>query len=553
MTTEIMTTKTMPGDLSAAFPGQALPWPRFLASGIFLVLTVIVFATFQDYGISWDERLQNTYGEKLLSYYTSGFQDRSAFSYINLFLYGGFFDLVAAIANLVSPFGIYETRHLLGGLIFIAGLWGGWRLTRLLAGERAAVIALACLATTPLLYGHGFINPKDSPLAWLGIWTTYFVCRILGAGGMPSWGVTLGFAVSLGLAVGTRVIGVAYLDYLAIVLVAAAIARHLKGEPWRATALHLRAGAGRLAAAIGLALVTMALVWPWSVQQPLNILAALRAFTHFAFYPQVLWNGELIRADLLPEDYLPGLLALQLPEYILLGLIGAAVFGAMAWRGRILTLFAETKAQQYLYVVCTAVAPIAGYLALHPTVYNGLRHFLFVVPPLVILGAIGLDRALTLAAHKHRAAGAALGLLLFVSLVQQTIMMVDLHPYEYLAYNRFAGGIRGAQGRFELDYWGTSLAASGRGLAAFLAKDPTFVPGAGTPLRVFACGDRTSADHYLPPGVVLTEVIAEADFYMGMSGILCQGPNRPSRTIFEVKRLGVPLGYVLDLRASAQP
>src|SRR3954471_20795626 len=98
-------------------PEHARAWPLAIAGGIFAVLAIVILTTFRDYGISWDEQLQNTYGEKLLSYYVSGFKDRSAFSYINLFLYGGFFDLLAALLNLVSPFETYETRHLLGGAI----------------------------------------------------------------------------------------------------------------------------------------------------------------------------------------------------------------------------------------------------------------------------------------------------------------------------------------------------------------------------------------------------------------------------------------------------
>ncbi len=530
-------------------PAHILAWPRALAGGIFAVLALVVLTTFQDYGISWDEQLQNTYGNMLLDYYTTGFQDRSAFSYINLFLYGGFFDLVAAVANTVSPFGVYETRHLIGGLVFLAGLYGGWRLAKLLAGERAALVALICLATTPLLYGHGFINPKDSPLAWLGIWTTYFACRILGAEGLPPWRIIVGFAVSLGLVIGTRVVGIVYLDYFAVVLVVAAIARHFDGESWGVTAERFRAGATRLAVAIALATATMALVWPWSVQQPLNILAAFRAFAHFAFYPRVLWNGELIPADHMPQTYLPGLLALQLPEYVLLGLIAAAVFGALAWRRRIVTLFSEPLAQQYLYVIFTFAAPIAGYLLLHPTVYNGLRHFLFAVPPLVILGAIGLYRLIVVAGQKSRAAGVGLSVLLALALARQSVLMIGLHPYEYLAYNSFIGGIAGAEERFELDYWGTSLAASARGLGDVITRDPAFGLSTGVKAKVFACGDRTSAGYALPPGAELTEVLAEADFYMGMTGVHCQEPiDKPYRTVVEVKRLGVTIGYVRDLR-----
>ena len=541
---------------AAASPGRRFSLYQALAAVIFAVLAIIILATFRDYGNSWDERLQNAYGEKLLDYYTSGFADRSAFSFLNLFLYGGFFDLLAAQANLVSPFGLYETRHLLGGLIFLTGLLGAWKLTHLLAGERAALIALACLATTPLLYGHGFINPKDSPFAWLGLWTTYFCCRLLGAagGGRPAWGVIAGLAMSLGLTVGTRVVGLVYLFIFAAVFAVSVTARAVNGEPLIAIWQRTKDGALAFTAAAILAIMTMALVWPWSVQQPTNVFAAFRAFEHFAFFPQVLWNGESIRADAMPEVYLLGLLALQLPELALVGLVAAVVTGCMIRRQSIAGLFSQPQAQQYLFLICAALAPIAGYIVLKPTIYNGLRHFLFVVPPLVILSAIGLDQALSYASRRSRVFAAVLGTLLLLGFSRQVVIMSGLHPYQYLAYNALLGGIEGAESRFELDYWGITLAESARGLGAYLAQNPPGPAATGATIEVFACGDRISAEPFLPPGTALTEVLAEADFYMGMTGVPCQDhADRPGRTIFEVKRLGVQLGYVLDLRSASQP
>src|SRR5262245_40941074 len=97
------------------------------------VLGALIVATFHDYGVSWDERVQNTYGLHLLSYYLTGFRDQSAFHYINLRYYGGAFDLIAAVINTISPFGEYETRHLLGGLVGFVGTIGAWRLACLLA------------------------------------------------------------------------------------------------------------------------------------------------------------------------------------------------------------------------------------------------------------------------------------------------------------------------------------------------------------------------------------------------------------------------------------
>src|SRR5690349_19764583 len=78
---------------------------RRLAWALLAVLGALIVATFHDYGVSWDERVQNTYGLHLLSYYLTGFQDQSAFHYINLRYYGGAFDLIAAVINTFSPFG----------------------------------------------------------------------------------------------------------------------------------------------------------------------------------------------------------------------------------------------------------------------------------------------------------------------------------------------------------------------------------------------------------------------------------------------------------------
>jgi hypothetical protein len=514
-------------------------WPRYTAIAIFTLIALIIVFTFRNYGISWDEELQHTYGVKLLAYYTSGFADRSAFDYGNLFLYGGFFDITAAILNIVSPFEAYETRHLLGGAFLLAGLVGGWNLARLLAGERAGLIALVCLATTPLLYGHGFINPKDSPLAWLAIWTTYFACRMLATPERPTWRDALGFGISLGLTVGTRVIGVAYLFYLLGVLALALGVCTLRGGE---VLPRLKAWLPRLGAAGAVAFAVMALCWPWAVQGPLHLIAAFRSFTHFAFYPPVLWNGELIRADVMPWNYLPGLLLIQLPEYVLAGIACAFVFGIAALRRPPRVLLADPRTQQYLLVVGSFAAPFLGYLLMHPTVYNGIRHFLFIVPPLVILSAIGLDKLIGLAAAHARVGGAVLASFLALLVVRQSAIMARLHPYEYVSYNALVGGIAGATGRFELDYWGTSLKESARAFGAYLERHPFN----GT-ARVFACGDATSIRSYLPAGSELVFNPAEADFYIGMTAVPCDGYNRPGRVVAETKRMGATIGYVREL------
>jgi hypothetical protein len=48
------------------------------------------------------------------------------------------------------------------------------------------------------------------------------------------------------------------------------------------------------------------------------------------------------------------------------------------------------------------------------------------------------------------------GLVVAAVLVPGVISIWRLHPYEYVYYNSLVGGVRGAAGRFEMDYWCTS-------------------------------------------------------------------------------------------------
>jgi len=89
-------------------------WDR-LAAYACIAFALVVLYTFVDFGITWDEDTQITYGELVLRWYASGFADQSALHYRNLYYYGGLFEVAGELAYRVSPLGLYYTRHLLGG------------------------------------------------------------------------------------------------------------------------------------------------------------------------------------------------------------------------------------------------------------------------------------------------------------------------------------------------------------------------------------------------------------------------------------------------------
>src|ERR1700719_1909214 len=136
-----------------------------IAVALLIAVAAVAGLTFRDYGLGWDDYTHSQYGALLLRLYESGFTDRRALSFVNLYAYGGGFDMFAALLAKIVPFDLFETRRLAGALIGLIGLAATWRLARRFGGPLAGVIALALLATCPLYYGHMYMNATDGPFA----------------------------------------------------------------------------------------------------------------------------------------------------------------------------------------------------------------------------------------------------------------------------------------------------------------------------------------------------------------------------------------------------
>jgi hypothetical protein len=99
-----------------------------------------------------------------------------------------------------------------------------------------------------------------------------------------------------------------------------------------------------------------------------------------------------------------------------------------------------------------AISPfvlIAAYVVLlKPAVYDGLRHFLFILPPVFISIGLALDWIGALLKTLWLRAG-----VVFLLVLPGITGIVQLHPYEYTYYNSFVGGTSGVFRRYETDYW----------------------------------------------------------------------------------------------------
>jgi Dolichyl-phosphate-mannose-protein mannosyltransferase len=525
------------------------PWDR-LSLVLFGLATLLVLLTFRAYGVTWDEDCQNWYGNLVLTYYLWLAGTAHAphwellYRYADMYNYGGLFDVTAAVVNRFSPLGVFETRHLLNGLVGVLGLVGGWKLGRRLGGPRAGFAAALLLLLIPNYYGQMFNNPKDIPFAVGFVWATYYLVRLVPALPRPPLRLVVKLAVASGLTMAVRVGGLLLLCYLGLVLglwggwqaIAARRLSVLVGSAW--TSLW------RVFAPVAaIAYLLMLVFWPWAQRDPLHHpLQALAVFSKEIVWSKVLFDGQLISADHLPWDYLPVFIGLALPELTVALLLAAPIIAGIAllrrdvWRcERVLPLFLLGFA---------IVFPVAYAIAVKAVLFNGMRHFIFVLPPIATAAGLAADRALhRLETFKYRRpVYAALGL---YGLAHVAIMVM-LHPDQYVYYNGFVGGVAGAEGRFKLDYWANSFAEAVRGLENQLRKQY----GADFEDREFTVaveGPIVSARYYFPPNFRSVTDPKDADFVIGFS-LQDTDHAKADQPIFRVTRMGALLSVVVDHR-----
>jgi hypothetical protein len=516
-------------------------------------LVVIVALIFPHYGISNDEEVQHAYGGMLLSFYASRFADQSAFHFKDLYYYGGLFDMVAILLERVSPLDIWDTRHLLSALIGILGIAAVWRLGRRLAGPAVGFVALALLALTGAWFGAMFNHTKDIPFAVALAWSLLFVCRILAELPRPSWPAVIGLGMTVGFALGLRVGAVIVVLPLATGFVLWAAQQ--KGLAWRDRGVALAQAGLRLVPAAVLAYAMMAASWPWAVLDPLNPMRALAHFSTLNLPIQTIFEGQIMLIAEVPASYLPIYLIIKLPLVMLVGLLLAVGYG-LTRRFLPQQLTASSPGQR-LGLVATAVAaafPIAWFVIDHLPAYDGIRHFLFVVPPLAVLAAFGLVRAVEGGLLMARPVAFAGGAAVVVALLWQGSVLVRLHPYEYVDYNALVGGLAGAQRRYVMDYWANTVPEATRGLIKRLKMER---PGATFlgPYKVWLCNGEDAFEAVAPKTLSWTSEAEEADFYIAPTHLNCDAPAGwaphllKGRTIYTVERLGVPLAVVRDRRS----
>lgn len=196
----------------------------------------------------------------------------------------------------------------------------------------------------------------------------------------------------------------------------------------------------------GIAFLTLYITWPGLWGNPFTgLIKSLLADTSFSWGGSTLFRGNAYKPEALPYYYLPFLMAIQFTiPVILLTILGLFT---------VVREFNKNIIDRTLLIILVAwfMVPIGLAIIVKPAIYHNFRHFMFVTPPIFFFSGIGIKTILNNISKR-----AVSILIILIMLTPGIIGIIQLHPYQYIYYNQFVGGVRGAFRSFENDYWVTS-------------------------------------------------------------------------------------------------
>jgi hypothetical protein len=511
---------------------------------IYLVLLVVILGTYKDYGISWDEIRQQNYGERILLFYTSGFQDLSALHYLNLAFYGGLFDTVIAIIQKLSGIADpYELRHLFSAMFGFASIVGAGRLGHLLGGPPTKFWTVLLLSCLPLYYGHMFINTKDIPFACGYIWCLYYLIRFILREDRHPYRLAIKLGLVLGCTLATRVGGAIFLFYFALAG-GGFLLMSLKGPLSLAHVLTRKLIP--LAIATVVAYATMLPFWPYVLLNPVTgLITAYQEMVKFKTSGSVFIAGQYVDITQPPYWYLPHLMSVQLPEILLLLATGGLLIGVLLTLRSTRKMLSLNSITLAMAIVVVAIAfPVAFAIIKHSTLYDNFRHFLFVLPPLVIICALTLN-------YVFSKVPLLVGVFIWMAALGWTLSYLhisyQLHPYQYVYYNGFAKCVDDPKLHYDLDYWATAFKEA----VSILEKRVASSTSSPNAVKVSSSEPQELIEFYLKNNKILNfeKEREKADFHIALVREQYD-ENIPGKRIGVVSRFGAVFVSIYALNAS---
>lgn len=415
-----------------------------------LLLTLSYFA-----GINADEGFQIAYSEKLVNYFFTFGKDSSALNVPegNMHIYGGTFEFLTGLINKLLGFkpgesAYHAVRNMAVAMLGWAAIFSAAQFARHCAGLTAGIITFLLLLFSPRFFGDSLMNPKDIPFAAGYIIALFHLALVLDKLPRPPRKHVIGLILGLGLALGVRAGGllvfcwVAFFALIHFYIKQKNASEEHKSKLLKAYAIYI---SGILIAGYIIGL----LFWPFGLQNPIsNPLYALNQFSSFKLKILTLFEGQNVMSDVLPWFYPIKWISMSIPLSALLGIVGSIV--SIPW------LLRSYRPLWLVMALTTGFFPVFYVIYKNANIYDGWRHLIFIYPPLMVAAGIFWSFLIKKISNRKQWHYAIYSLFFLLTL-DALIFIVKNPLLAYVYFNPTVGGLQGAYGKYETDYWALSM------------------------------------------------------------------------------------------------
>lgn len=418
-----------------------------------LIIGIILFAiylgsalvTIDDYGFTWDILYEHLNGQVIMQYYINP----SSADSVRTMLEHNFYmpPKFASIIMTLSYRWFTENGTIPGNISFDVPIIILGSLTLLLTyffmlkevGFKAALFSSLSFMIYPRLFEHIHNNMKD-PIAMMVTLLFYFMFFKYFQTRKLKFAILT--AISTALLLHTKIYTV--FAFLTVLIWLAWNWKDTKSLfTSRNTLYHAIIGI-----MIFIVLINFLAPIYWKEFLFLKVFKVTTILRHPTLYMgQVYTNGP-------PLNYAIIMMIITTP----LAILGATIYGFQ----QILKNLDKNK-PFYTLLILALFIPIIKYPILNLTIYNGTRQLMDSFPFMFMIAGIGFALAydhirkfLRSKIYNQTLAKYATIIIFACMFIVPLIMIIQLHPHQKIYFNPLVGGVKGAQDKFEMEYWGSS-------------------------------------------------------------------------------------------------
>ncbi len=257
-----------------------------------------------------------------------------------------------------------------------------------------------------------------------------------------------------------------------------------------------------------------------------NIIDIIMSSSKYPWTGKVFFMGKSVNNMDLTILYLPVWLLISVPIFIL--------FSTMA---SFFSLFLNRKNEIIIISILAIVINFIIYFIVQPKIYDGLRHYLFLLPFFSLLTAVFTIEILKSKVLKIKY---LLITLIIINCTTVVVSEIKLFPYQYIYFNELTGGLRGGARYFESDYWNASFREAIVWLKQNKIED-------NKKYTIYTCSESSSLLYYFSKNMKMVDHYDAADYAVCYTRY---GTYKkvPGKILYIVKRDLIPLQYVIQVR-----